>query len=100
MTNEHEAAVEKAYESWSETYCIRLTKKGKADFGKHIQVYLDETKLREKLKIAEEALDNTVTAWESLKGGQRYTGAVLEEWLADSMSPAIDAIRNLRGENA
>ena len=92
MTNElDKAAVEKAYESWSETYCIRLTKKGKADFGKHIQVYLDETKLQEKLKIAEEALEIV----------EAYIGENLDKALYDSLADTVEqALKQIGDTNA
>lgn len=68
MTNEHEAALEKAYQRFITTTNSELQQNWSDDFDPEkitkrdlksaIKVFLDETKLQEKLKIAEEALES------------------------------------------
>lgn len=42
---------------------------------------------------AEAQLHAIVDAWEALPGGRRVRSSDVEEWLADDMAPAINAIR-------
>ena len=46
------------------------------------------------------ALDGLVEAWEKLEGGRRHGPLVIEQWLNNEMTPAINRARKALGRKA
>lgn len=45
------------------------------------------------MRDATDFLNSIVDAWEALPGGRQVRNRDVEQWLADDMAPAINAIR-------
>ncbi len=44
-------------------------------------------------KEIQEAANDVVNAWESLKGNQEYSAKMIQDWLENKMKPAMDKLR-------
>ena len=59
--------------------------------------YRNQQLLNEIILKDQKLLNDIIDAWESLEGGQNYTPDLIEHWLREDMSPAINKARKALG---